>query len=152
MTLISIKLIDRANSRILSSTTQSSYLVSAMSALLFKLRNVPDDEAEDIRKLMSAHGIEIYETSAGNWGISMPAIWVQNDSQLPEAKQLLDQYQHTRAADARKTYNEDRRTGVAPGFIQKVTERPLAVAGIILFCLFVIYAMTSPFIRLAMSS
>ncbi len=122
-----------------------------MSALLFKLRNVPDDEAEDIRKLMDTHGIEIYETSAGNWGISMPAIWVQNDAQLPEAKQLLDQYQHTRAADARRTYIEDRRTGVAPGFIQKVTERPFAVAGIILFCLFVIYAMTSPFIRLAMT-
>ncbi len=123
-----------------------------MSALLFKLRNVPDDEAEDIRELMKQHGIDIYETSAGNWGISMPAIWVQNDAQLPEAKQLLNQYQQTRATDARKAYNEERRLGVAPNFIQKVTERPLAIAGIILFCLFVIYAMTSPFIKLALTS
>ena len=121
-----------------------------MSALLFKLRNVPDDEAEDIRELMKTHGIETYETSAGNWGISMPAIWVQNDAHLPEAKQLLAQYQQTRATDARRTYNEDRRLGHAPGFIQKVTERPFVVTGIILFCLFVIYAMTSPFIKLAM--
>jgi len=123
-----------------------------MSALLFKLRNVPDDEAEDIRELMKTHGIEIYETSAGNWGISMPAIWVQNDERLPEAKQLLAQYQQTRATDARKVYNENRRSGHAPGFIQKASERPFAVAGIILFCLFVIYAMTSPFIKLAMTS
>lgn len=123
-----------------------------MSALLFKLRNVPDDEAEDIRELMKAHGIETYETSAGNWGISMPAIWVQNDARLAEAKQLLAQYQQTRAIDARRTYNEDRRMGHAPSFIQKMTERPFAVAGIILFCLFVIYAMTSPFIKLAMTS
>jgi len=123
-----------------------------MSALLFKLRNVPDDEAEDIRELMRKHSIDIYETSAGNWGISMPAIWVQNDTDLHEAKQLLAQYQQVRATDARKAYNEDRRMGHAPGFIQKLHERPFAVAGIILFCLFVIYVMTSPFIRLAMSS
>jgi len=123
-----------------------------MSALLFKLRNVPDDEAEDIRELMKAHSIEIYETSAGNWGISMPAIWIQDDARLLEAKQLLAEYQQTRATDARRTYNENRRLGNAPGFIQKVTERPFAVAGIILFCLFVIYAMTSPFIKLAMTS
>jgi len=123
-----------------------------MSALLFKLRNVPDDEAEDIRQLMAKHGIEIYETSAGNWGISMPAIWVQNDAKLPEAKQLLAQYQHTRATDARRIYNEDQRNGAAPGFLQKLSERPFAVTGIILFCLFVIYVMTSPFIRLAMKS
>jgi len=122
-----------------------------MSALLFKLRNVPDDEAEEIRELMQKHGIDIYETSAGNWGISMPAIWVQNDESLPEAKQLLAQYQQTRAINARKAYNEDRRLGNTPGFIQKVSERPFAIAGIILFCLFVIYAMTSPFIKLAMS-
>jgi len=123
-----------------------------MSALLFKLRNVPDDEAEDIRALMQEHRIDIYETSAGNWGISMPAIWVNDAANLPEAKQLLAHYQQERASKARETYNEDRRSGRAPGFIQKIVERPFSVAGIILFCLFVIYVMTSPFIRLAMSS
>jgi len=123
-----------------------------MSALLFKLRNVPEDEADDIRDLMQTHRIEIYETSAGNWGISMPAIWVQNDENLAEAKQLLAQYQQKRATEARHAYNEDRRLGRAPSLMQKIFERPLVITGIILFCLFVIYAMTSPFIRLALSS
>lgn len=123
-----------------------------MSALLFKLRNVPDDEANDIRELMKTHNIEIYETSAGNWGISMPAIWVQNDDSLAKAKTLLAEYQQMRATNARMTYNEDRRKGTAPGLIQKLTQRPFATTGIILFCLFIIYAMISPFIKLAMSS
>jgi len=101
---------------------------------------------------MQKHNIDIYETSAGNWGISMPAIWVQNDADLQQAKQLLAQYQQIRASTARQAYNEDRRSGAAPGFLQKVSERPFAIAGIILFCLFVIYAMTSPFIKLALSS
>jgi len=123
-----------------------------MSALLFKLRNVPDDEAEDIRKLMQENGIEIYETSAGNWGISMPALWVQHDADLHKAKALLSEYQHDRAISARNAYNEDRRQGRTSGIMQRMSERPFAMAGIILFCLFVIYAMTSPFIKLAMRS
>jgi len=123
-----------------------------MSALLFKLRNVPDDEAEEIRDLMQEHRIEIYETSAGNWGISMPAIWVQHDESLPEAKQLLAQYQKSRQSNARKSYEEDRRLGRTSGFLQRVKERPFAIAGIILFCLFVIYVMISPFVKLAINS
>lgn len=123
-----------------------------MSALLFKLRNVPDDEAADIRDLMQQHHIEIYETSAGNWGISMPAIWVQDEMELPKAKELVAQYQQERATTARETYNDDRRQGRAPSLVQAIMKRPLVSAGTILFCLFVLYAMISPFIRLAINA
>lgn len=51
-----------------------------MSKLLFKLRGVPDDEADEIRALLAEKQIEYYETSAGNWGISLPALWLQDDS------------------------------------------------------------------------
>jgi len=146
-----INCIVQANSRILRYNGNTLMQLNTMSALLFKLRNVPDDEADDIRDLMQKHGIDIYETGAGNWGISMPSIWVQNDSNLAEAKQLIAQYQQARATNARKAYDEDRRLGRAPGIIEKIAERPFAIAGIVLFCLFVIYAMTSPFIRLAMT-
>lgn len=123
-----------------------------MSALLFKLRNVPDDEADDIRSLMHEHAIEIYETSAGNWGISMPAIWVQHNDDLPKAKELVKTYQQERARTAREAYNEDRRSGRAPSLWQSVSKRPLASLAIVLFCLFVLYVMISPFIRLAATS
>ncbi|MCX7041690.1 MAG: DUF6164 family protein, partial [Gammaproteobacteria bacterium] len=32
-----------------------------MSKLLLNLRNVPDDEADDVRALLDAHGIAYYE-------------------------------------------------------------------------------------------
>jgi len=123
-----------------------------MSALLFKLRNVPDDEADEVRAIMQQKGIEIYETNAGNWGISMPAIWVQHDEDLAIAKQHLRQYQQERAMRARESYNEDQRTGRAPTLMQNIARRPFASAGIVLFCLFVLYVMISPFVRLAVQS
>jgi len=123
-----------------------------MSALLFKLRNVPEDESDDIRELMKEHDIEIYETTAGNWGISMPAFWVQHDEDLTRAKALISEYQKQRALSARETYRQERASGSAPTIADRVREKPLATLGIILFCLFVVYVMLSPFVRLAMRS
>lgn len=123
-----------------------------MSALLFKLRNVPEDEADDIRQLLSENNIDIYETNAGNWGISMPALWVQNEQQLQQAKNLINEYQIKRSTEARQHYNDSLATGNAPGLFEKFMQRPFASTGIILFCLFVLYAMISPFVRLALNS
>jgi len=123
-----------------------------MSALLFKLRNVPEDEADDIRGLMQQHRIEFYETTAGNWGISLPAIWVKDFDDLAGAKELISEYQKDRAINARQQYEADRLDGRNSGFIQRIKQRPLVSIGIILFCLFVVYAMLSPFIRLAINA
>jgi len=123
-----------------------------MAALVFKLRNVPDDEADDIRSLLKQHNIEFYETTAGNWGISMPAIWAENDEDRDRTKELIDRYQKERAINARTRYEEDRQAGRVPGFTHIIRQRPLISLGIILFCLFVVYVMLSPFIRLAVQS
>ena len=120
-----------------------------MSALLFKLRNVPEDEADDIRQLLDDNNIAFYETTAGNWGISMPAIWVQHDTELAKAKSLVSDYQQKRAVEARQAYEDMRASGTAPSWFSRFQARPLATAGIILFCLFVLYVMISPFVRLA---
>jgi hypothetical protein len=75
-----------------------------MSILLFKLVSVPDDEAQDIRDLLHANDIAFYETSAGILGFSMPGIWLQDDAQLVQARQLIDQYQKQREGLAREDY------------------------------------------------
>ena len=67
-----------------------------MANLLFKLNNVPDDEADDIRDLLEEGEIEFYETSSGNWGLSFAAIWLKDEQQLQAARQLIDQYQSQR--------------------------------------------------------
>ena len=48
-----------------------------MAKLLFKMRNVLADEAQDVRELLEDNKIDYFETFAGNWGVSLPAIWVK---------------------------------------------------------------------------
>ena len=48
-----------------------------MSKLLFKMRHVPEDEGREVRELLTSNKIEFFETFAGNWGVSMPALWLK---------------------------------------------------------------------------
>ena len=57
------------------------------------LRGVPDKEADDVRSLLADSGIPYYETPRGNFGISMAALWVSNDSDAVRARELLEEYQ-----------------------------------------------------------
>ena len=68
-----------------------------MSKLLFKLRNVPDDEALEVRELLELNDIDYFETTPGNWGISMPGLWLHDADDFPRARALLDDYQADRA-------------------------------------------------------
>ncbi len=117
-----------------------------MAELLFRLRNVPDDEAEEIRALLSAHNIDYYETEAGNWGIAMPAIWLHSDAQLAEAQYLLDAYQEKRQQSARQTYEQQRQRGKHRTVMDKVREAPLLAAIYLAAVLFILYISLMPFL------
>lgn len=60
------------------------------------MRDVPTDEADEVRALLDSQGIEYFETFAGNWGISMPALWVKNPAKFNDARALIDEYQKQR--------------------------------------------------------
>ena len=77
-----------------------------MSRLLFKMRHVPQDEADDIRQLLEDHGIDFFETFPGNWGISVPAIWLKHDGQFEAARILIDDYQEERIQRMQESYRE----------------------------------------------
>jgi len=96
-----------------------------MPELLFKLRNVPDDEAEDVRQLLNEHQIDFYETSAGNWGISMPALWLKTDYQLTKAKRLVDEYQSERVKRAQAEYQQQKAAGTQRTLWDEFQENPL---------------------------
>ena len=119
-----------------------------MSTLVFKLRYVPEDEASEVRSLLEAHHIEFYETTAGNWGIAMPGLWVQ-DEDVARARELINQYQATRTQDSRKEFEQAVARGDGPRWYAYFVKHPLATTGIVLFCLFIVYALLSPFVRLA---
>ncbi len=76
--------------------------------MLISLRGVPEDEAEDIRRLLAENDIEFFETPPGNWGISMPAIWVRGDADKRRAEPLLAAYQRERYLAARAAWRENR--------------------------------------------
>lgn len=118
-----------------------------MAKLLFRLRNVPDDEAEEVRQLLDEHAISTYETDAGNWGISLPAIWLENDAQFEQAKSLLDTYQRDRTIRVRAEYEQQRREGQHPSIFSALREQPLKF---IVYCAaigVIVYLSISSFFR-----
>ncbi|ASJ76501.1 DUF6164 family protein [Granulosicoccus antarcticus] len=119
-----------------------------MSALVFRLRNVPQDEAADVRALLDEHEIEWYETTAGNWGVAMPGIWASHEEDLPKARNLINDYQSKRGENQRQQYAENLRSGDTPTLLQRIRTQPLQMGGIIVFCLFILYIMINPFLQL----
>ena len=107
-----------------------------MSKLLLNLRNVPDDEADDVRALLDAGGIAYYETKPGPWNISVGGIWVREDADIAEAKRLMADYQQQRGERARAEHAAAVRDGTAETFWSVLRAEParvlLSVLGILL--------------------
>lgn len=117
--------------------------------MLFRLRNVPDDEAEEIRELLSKHNIEYYETPAGRWGISMEAIWIKDESLLEEAKHLIEEYHQQRYHKVRQEYQELKEQGMVESFWQRIINRPFQMISYIVIIVTIIYFVTMPFLKLS---
>lgn len=96
-----------------------------MSKLLFRMRNVPEDEAHEVRELLEKHEIEYFETFGGNWGISLPAIWLKKADQFEMARQLLDEYQHDRSIRLRTEYQLSKERGESKTLWHSFRESPL---------------------------
>ena len=109
-----------------------------MAVLIFNLRHVPDDEAQDVRELLLDNNIEFYETSAGILGMSVPGLWVVNEEQVEEARHLIDEYQQLRQKRVREEYRLKQRTSM-----DMFKENPVRYLGsilvIILLCYFIVY-------------
>ena len=120
-----------------------------MAEQLFKLRGVPDDEAEDIRELLDRHQIDYYETEAGNWGVSMPAIWLRDTSQLDLAKSLLADYQKQRFVEVTAEYEELRLQGRQKTFLQSIVQHPIRFVIYLAISAAIIYISLVPFFSLS---
>ena len=96
-----------------------------MPKLIFKLRNVPDDEVTEVHQLLKDNNIDYYETSAGNWSISMPGLWLKTDKQLNQAKQILEEYQKQRAKKAREDYLKLKAEGKQRTLFDEFKDHPI---------------------------
>ena len=119
-----------------------------MAAIVFRLRHAPEDEVHDVTALLDEAGIDWYETGAGNWGISMPALWVRRDEDRDRARELIERYQCSRSARLRAEREDRRGDGSEPTLASRLRERPLASLAALAFCAFVLYVSIEPFVRL----
>lgn len=110
-----------------------------MAKLFFSLRDVPADEANDVRQLLTEHQIEYYETSAGHWGFSTHAIWLNNNDDFPTAAQLLTDYQRQRYQQQHEIYQREKQAGTHKKFFDVVRQQPLQLLLYFGFSAFILY-------------
>ncbi|MEP7184342.1 MAG: DUF6164 family protein [Rhodanobacter sp.] len=119
-----------------------------MSKLLMNLRNVPDDEVDDVRAMLDTERIAFYETRPSIWGISAGGIWVTEDVAFADARRAMDDYQQQRATRARAEYAAAKRAGTAQTFLTLLRDEPARVAISVLGILFALGLVTIPFFLL----
>ena len=116
-----------------------------MAILLFKLQNVPDDEAADVRELLAENEIYFYETHAGFWRLGVDGLWLPDDAQLEHAKELLRAYQAERTANQQKVYAELVEQGQAPTLWQNFKASPLRFVLLVIAVFFILTLTLAPF-------
>ncbi len=119
-----------------------------MPIMLMRLRGVPEDEAQEVRELLQAHRLDVYETPPDLWGVSMPAIWLRDESQTDEAKRLIEDYHEQRRGRARNEQERLRREGLAETFTSRVWRQPVRTLIFLVLAAGVLYFSIKPFLAL----
>ena len=119
-----------------------------MANLLLNLYQVPDDEADDVRALLTRQHIPFYETQPSRWGISHGGIWVRDDDAFVQARQALSEYEALRAERIRAEFAAARRDGSAHTFCAVLREQPMRVVLMLLGVLFALALIALPWLLL----
>lgn len=119
-----------------------------MAKLLLNMRMVPEDEADDVRGFLDAHGIGFHETRPSRWGISHGGIWISDDADYPRARRLMDEYQAGRQQRARAEHAQALRDGRAETFADILRREPARVAGVLVGIVFLLALVALPVVLL----
>mgnify|MGYP003145271603 CR=1 FL=1 len=119
-----------------------------MARLLFKLAQVPDDEAADIRALLNEHQIQFYETDAGFFRVGLDAIWLADGTQEEQARELLKAYQSERSLRQQQNYAQLVEAGQVPSVWQVFCAQPIRFIASALAIIFVAGLTLIPFLML----
>ncbi|MDG2524358.1 DUF6164 family protein [Stenotrophomonas sp. HITSZ_GD] len=120
-----------------------------MAKLLLNLRNVPDDEADEVRALLDEAKVDYYETRPSIWGISAGGIWLRERDDHARVKPLLDAYQQRRGETARARRAAELADGSGETFATLLRTRPLFVLVTLLGMLAVAALVLLPFLLLS---
>lgn len=113
-----------------------------MSVLIFRLNNVGDDEAEDVRALLEEHGFDCYETSAGMFGLAVAGIWLKDESRKAEARAVIDAYQEERGKRIRSELEFTQPESI----FERIVRAPSHYIALIIAAAIVLYLSLAPFI------
>ena len=119
-----------------------------MAKLLLDLRNVPDDEADDVRALLDAARIAFHETPPSMWGISAGGIYVTENADVAEARRLMADYQAQRSARVRAEREAAVRDGTEETFWSMLRAEPVRVVLTIIAIVFLLALMGLPIVLL----
>ncbi|MFT6635750.1 hypothetical protein F1529_16220 [Alcanivorax sp. VBW004] len=119
-----------------------------MTTLLLNLRQVPDDEAEEVRTLLNEQQIPFYETTPSLWGISSGGIWLTNPTDRERAKALMEDYQQQRTRRERERFEEAQRDGTAPTLGGRLRDQPGRALGVLIAVTILILVTLVPFLTL----
>ena len=123
-----------------------------MGQLLFKLNQVPEDEAQDVRQLLADNGFSTYETHAGFWGLGVSAIWLTDRAEYPRARALLDEYQARRLEQQRSLCAEREAAGEHIGFWRRAAQSPVRVTAMVVAIGAILVISILPFVALLKQS
>ncbi|MDN3522763.1 DUF6164 family protein [Halomonas ramblicola] len=119
-----------------------------MARLLFRLGNVPDEEAEEVRALLEEHGFDTYESRAGFWGLGVAAIWLRDEARYTEAREVLDAYQRGLSERVRRERDDLAARGEAPTLWKRLRHHPGRILLLAIAALAILAASTLPFLGL----
>lgn len=117
-----------------------------MARLIFDLRDVPDDEADDVRALLESAGIAFYETRPAALGLFAGGLWVADDDLVPAAKAKIAQYEEDRQVRVRAEYEAALRDGSAETSWQSIRRQPLKALALVLAAALITAITVLPFI------
>ena len=103
-----------------------------MAKLLLNLRNVGEDERQEVGELLDRNGITWYRTEPSPWGISNGGLWLREDTDQPRAKALMADYQAARGVRVRAEREQALRDGTAETFGSLLRRRPVFVVLVLL--------------------
>ncbi|NVK38081.1 MAG: hypothetical protein HWE18_09170 [Gammaproteobacteria bacterium] len=120
-----------------------------MAALLLRLKNVPEDEYQDVCALLEKHDIAFYETNVGFWGVGMAAIWLQDKDQLAQAHDILNEYMQTRQASVQAEYEKAKQLGQVRTLLSTFLQQPITFVLYVAAILGILTLSLLPFLGLA---
>lgn len=119
-----------------------------MSALIFRLRDVCDDEADEVRRLLDQHGFAYHETGAGFLGLGTAGLWLLDSDQKQAARALIDRYQAERSARLAADYQALCDAGQAETTWHRSLRHPVRTLFYLAGAAAVLYLVLAPFLML----